>query len=198
MAINVRSLQFDGVVEIVPDKFGDERGFFCEIYNRETFATAGIDLDWCQDNFSHSAPAGVLRGLHYQCEPAAQDKLVRVGRGSIFDVIVDIRHGSPTFGKWVSVIISAGKWNQVLIPKGFAHGLLTLEPDTEVIYKVTAHYSPQCDRIIRYDDPDIGIDWPAKELKPVISGKDAAAPRLAEIDTGFVYRADQLETAEIR
>ncbi len=180
--VEVRALGLDGVLEIIPKKFGDSRGFFSETYNREALAAHGVGLTFVQDNHSHSAAAGVLRGLHYQLPPMAQAKLVRVVRGRIFDVAVDIRNGSPTFGKWVSCVISAADWNQILVPAGFAHGFLTLEPDTEVIYKVTAGYSPAHDRGIRYDDPQIGIDWPTKGLTVTLSDKDAKAPLLAAAD----------------
>ncbi len=177
--VEIRPLGLDGVLEIVPKKFGDERGFFSETYNRDAFARHGVDLTFVQDNHSYSAAAGVLRGLHYQLPPKAQAKLVRVVRGRIFDVAVDIRRGSPNFGRWVSCVLSSDAWNQILVPVGFAHGFLTLEPDTEVIYKVTEAYSPAHDRGIRYDDPEIGIDWPLAGLTAVLSEKDAKAPNLA-------------------
>jgi dTDP-4-dehydrorhamnose 3,5-epimerase len=158
--MQVRPLGLDGVFEISPRKFGDDRGFFSETYNAKSFAEAGIDLTFVQDNHSYSAAKGVVRGLHYQLPPFAQDKLVRVTRGAILDVAVDIRKSSPTFGKWVALEVSAEKWNQILVPKGFAHGFMTLVENTEVIYKVTEYYSPEHDRSIRFDDPAIGIDWP--------------------------------------
>ncbi|WP_028033152.1 dTDP-4-dehydrorhamnose 3,5-epimerase [Chelativorans sp. J32] len=182
----VRELELDGVLEIVPAKFADERGFFSETYNAAAFAAAGITLDFVQDNHSLSVPAGTVRGLHFQTPPFAQDKLVRVVRGAIFDVAVDIRVGSPTFGRWVGVELSAREWNQLLVPKGFAHGFMTLEPETEVVYKVTALYSREHDRAIRFDDPTIGIPWP-EGFTPLLSPKDRAAPLLAEVETGFRY-----------
>ncbi len=177
--LEVRALGLDGVLEIVPKRFGDARGFFIETYNAERFRGAGIDLLFLQDNHSYSAAAGVVRGLHYQLPPRAQDKLLRVIRGSILDVAVDIRLGSPTFGKWVAVEISADKANQILIPKGFAHGFVTLVPDTEVLYKVTDTYSPEHDRSIRFDDPAIGIEWPSIAGGFQLSDKDLKAPTLA-------------------
>ncbi|WP_153772176.1 dTDP-4-dehydrorhamnose 3,5-epimerase [Labrenzia sp. CE80] len=183
-----KNLGLDGVIEIVPDKFGDQRGFFSETYNAQTYAEAGIALDFLQDNHSWSAEKGVLRGLHFQKPPFAQDKLVRVTRGSVFDVIVDIRQGSPTFAKWVGVEISADKWNQVLVPKGFAHGFVTLEPQTEFLYKVTNYYSKECDRSIRFDDPEIGVEWGVDPQSVILSDKDRLAPLLADIDTGFTYK----------
>ena len=145
-------------------------------------AEAGYDLDFVQDNHSYSAAAGVLRGLHYQTPPQAQDKLLRVTRGSAFDVAVDIRRGSPDFGRWVSVLLTADKGNQILVPRGYAHGFVTLEPDTEVQYKVTAPYSPANDRAVRFDDPAIGIDWPLAGDALTLSDKDRAAPLLADAD----------------
>jgi len=180
--MEIRELGLGGVLEIVPKRFGDARGFFSETYNAKTFGESGIDLLFIQDNHSYSAQPGVVRGLHYQLPPRAQDKLLRVVRGRIFDVAVDIRRGSPTFGKWVGLEISAEKGNQILIPKGFAHGFLTLEPDTEVIYKVTDTYSPEHDRSIRFDDAAIGIAWPGIEGGPQLSDKDAKAPLLANAE----------------
>jgi len=179
--MELRALPIDGLVEITPAKFGDERGFFSETYSRQRFAAAGIAIDWVQDNHSLSAEAGVLRGLHYQIAPFAQDKLVRVLRGSIFDVAVDLRRDSPSFGKWASRILSAEAWNQLLVPKGFAHGFLTLEPGVEVTYKVSAPYTPAAERAIRWDDPDIAIAWPLAGKPPILSAKDAVAPYFAAL-----------------
>jgi dTDP-4-dehydrorhamnose 3,5-epimerase len=185
--MNIRQLELDGVFEIVPTKHGDDRGFFSETWNRDALAKVGIDLAFVQDNHSHSSAPGTLRGLHYQSPPYAQAKLVRVVRGAIFDVAVDIRKGSPTFGRWISLEVSSQRWNQLLVPVGFAHGFVTLTPDTEVIYKVDAVYSPDHDRSIRYDDPTIGIRWPI-ELPPFqLSKKDREAPLLADSDPGFFY-----------
>lgn len=183
--IEIRPIGFECVLEIVPARHGDARGFFSETWNRQTLAKAGIDFDFVQDNHSLSVDAGTLRGLHFQSPPRAQAKLIRVVRGAIFDVVVDIRKGSPHFGKWASVEVSAEKWNQVLVPEGFAHGFVTLERNTEVIYKVTDIYSPEHDRAIRYDDPQIAVDWPTALAPFKVSAKDAAAPMLADIDTGF-------------
>jgi len=182
----VRPLGLPGLFEIVPVKHGDERGFFSETYNAADLAQAGIGLTFVQDNHALSGTAGVLRGLHYQLPPVAQDKLVRVVRGRIFDVAVDIRQNSPTFGQWVGLEVSAEAWNQILVPVGYAHGYLTLEPGTEVIYKVSAPYSPAHERAIRCDDPAIGIAWPVMADEYRVSAKDAAAPLLAgaEIFTG--------------
>jgi dTDP-4-dehydrorhamnose 3,5-epimerase len=177
--LEVNPLGIDGVLEIIPKRHGDARGFFMETYNAERFSQAGIDLTFVQDNHSYSAAAGVLRGLHYQLAPRAQDKLLRVIRGSILDIAVDIRRASNTFGKWVALEVSAEKGNQILVPKGFAHGFVTLVPDTEVLYKVTDTYSPEHDRSIRFDDPAIGIDWPSLAGGFQLSDKDLRAPLLA-------------------
>lgn len=177
-----------GVLEIIPRRFGDSRGFFSETWQRDRFRQAGINVDWMQDNQSFSADVHVLRGLHFQLAPQAQDKLIRVLRGSVFDVAVDIRPGSSTFGKWVSCVLSAATFNQFYIPKGFAHGFLTLTPEVEVLYKVSAPYAPECDRAISWNDPLIGIEWPLeKGAQPSLSAKDAAAPLLADIASSLAF-----------
>ena len=175
-----RATGLDGVVEIIPNRISDERGYFAETYSHEKFLKAGIDLEWVQDNQSLSVRKGVLRGLHFQVAPFAQDKLIRVLRGAIFDVAVDIRGGSPSFGKWVSCVLSAEAFNQLLVPKGFAHGFLTLEANTEVLYKVSAPYAPACDRAIRHDDPALAINWPLPAHELTLSLKDRNAPFLSE------------------
>ena len=179
--MELRPLGLHGVIEIIPKKFGDARGFFAETYARGSFRAAGIAQDWVQDNQSYSREAGVLRGLHFQVSPFAQDKLIRVLRGAIFDVAVDIRKGSPSFGRWVSRTLSAAAFNQLLVPKGFAHGFVTLEPDTEVYYKVSAPYSAACERSIFYGDPALDIAWPLPISGPILSDKDRKAPKLADI-----------------
>lgn len=181
--MDIRPLGLEGVLEIVPRRFEDSRGFFSETHNAQSLADAGIELQFVQDNHSFSKIKGTVRGLHYQLPPRAQDKLVRVVRGAIFDVAVDIRRSSPNFGKWTALEISAEKWNQFLIPKGFAHGFITLTNDTEVIYKVTDHYSPEHDRSIRFDDPAIGIHWPVPPSGVRLSDKDRDAPLLADAET---------------
>jgi dTDP-4-dehydrorhamnose 3,5-epimerase len=183
--IEVRPLGLGGVLEIRPLRLADERGFFSEVWSEHAFAEAGIDMHFVQDNHSLSRDVGVLRGLHFQVPPFAQDKLIRVSRGAVFDVAVDIRRGSSTYGRWVGARLSAAEWNQVLIPSGCAHGLLALEPDTEVQYKVSAPYSREHDRAIRWDDPAIGIEWPIDRAALILSDKDRAAPLLADVDTGF-------------
>jgi dTDP-4-dehydrorhamnose 3,5-epimerase len=187
MMVQVRPLALPGILEIRPARHGDHRGFFSEVWSAAALSEHGIDTAFVQDNHSYSADAGVLRGLHYQVPPMAQSKLVRVTRGAIFDVAVDIRHGSPMFGRWIGQTISAAAWNQILVPEGFAHGFVTLERDTEVIYKVSAPYSPAHERAIRYDDAAIGIDWPLVGGPPTLSARDAAAPMLGETATVFHY-----------
>lgn len=184
-----RPLPLSGAYEIIPSKFGDERGFFCETYNEKLFAENGITIDFVQDNHSFSASQGVLRGLHFQTPPVAQDKLVRVTRGRVFDVLVDVRLGSVTYKKWIGVEVSAEKWNQVFVPKGFLHGFVTLEDNTEFLYKVSAAFAPECDRSVRFDDPEIGIEWPLPIDQIQLSSKDKNAPLLAEIETGFTFGA---------
>lgn len=170
---------------ITPVRHEDARGFFAETYNKRALAEAGIEIDFVQDNHSFSRTRGTLRGLHFQCPPAAQTKLVRVVRGAILDVVVDCRIGSPTYGRHVMVEISAAAGNQILCPKGFAHGTLTLEPDTELIYKVDAHYAPDLDRGIRFDDPDLAIPWPLPDGELLLSDRDRALPNLRDLPAVF-------------
>lgn len=171
-----------GVLEVTPKRIGDARGFFAETWQRDQFAAAGINVSWIQDNQSRSTEKGVLRGLHLQIAPAAQQKLIRVLTGVIFDVAVDVRPGSPSFGLWVTRELSAEAFNQLLIPAGFAHGFLTLSPEAEVFYKVDAPYMPAAERSIRWNDPALAIPWPlALGEIPLLSAKDAAAPTLADI-----------------
>lgn len=170
---------------IVTERYGDERGFFSEVYNAGRFAEAGIDVSFVQDNHSLSAQTGVLRGLHFQVPPFAQDKLVRVIRGRILDVAVDLRRSSGTFGKYVAVEISADNFRQLYVPRGFAHGFITREPNTEVIYKVTGFYSAEHDRGVIWNDPQLGIDWGAARKDVVLSDKDASLPTLADASDLF-------------
>src|SRR3954452_17220292 len=164
---------------ILPKKFGDHRGFFSEVYSRKALAEVGILTEFIQDNHSLSVEKGVLRGLHYQVAPMAQDKLIRVVKGAILDVAVDVRRSSPTFGKHVTAMLSADNWRQVFVPVGFAHGFVTLEPNTEVIYKVSAYYSPAHERGIKWNDPALGIDWGVTEGQAILSGRDQSHPLLA-------------------
>lgn len=168
----------------------DSRGFFSETYRRDQLEAAGIKADFVQDNCSRSREAGTLRGLHYQLEPAAQAKLVRVTAGAVFDVIVDIRQGSPAFGRWFGFILSAGNNRQLYVPRGFAHGFCTLAPDTEVHYKVDHYYSPPHDRGIAWDDPELGIHWPVTQ--PVLSEKDRKHPPLRLADNTFIWEDSKL------
>ena len=170
---------------VTPKKHGDARGFFSEVYKRSDWESAGLNYTFVQDNHSHSAPVGTLRGLHFQTPPFAQDKLVRVVRGRILDGAVDIRRSSPTFGKHVAVELSAENWRQLFVPIGFAHGFVTLEPDTEVLYKVTALYSAPHDRGLAFDDPDLGVDWPLPPGGAVLSEKDRHWPRLRDLSDAF-------------
>lgn len=173
---------------IIPRRYGDTRGWFTETYNRDTFARIGIDITFIQDNHSLSAPAGTLRGLHFQMPPRGQDKLVRCIRGRIFDVAVDVRNGSPTYGQWVGAELTADNGHQLFVPIGFAHGFMTLEPDTEVAYKCSDTYAPEQDGGIAWNDPAIGIDWPMPAgTVPELSAKDQVQPLLADFDSPFPY-----------
>lgn len=175
-----------GVIVVTPDRFGDARGWFSETWNGPRLAASGIAIDFVQDNHSMSAASGTLRGLHFQRPPRAQDKLVRCTRGAILDVAVDVRKGSPTFGRWVGVELTAENRRQLLVPKGFLHGFVTREPDTEVMYKCSDVYAPDCDGGIRWNDPDLGIDW-GLTGDPVLSAKDQAAALLKDWDSPFVW-----------
>jgi dTDP-4-dehydrorhamnose 3,5-epimerase len=171
----------------VPERIGDQRGFFSEVWNARDFSAAGIDAVFVQDNHVLSPVKGTLRGLHYQIPPAAQGKLVRVSRGSIFDVVVDIRRGSPNFGRHVHAILTADNWRQVWVPPGFAHGYCTLEDDTEVLYKVTEYYSPEHDRGIRWNEPALMIEWPVPPEAVIVSERDRKLPPLAGQSDLFDY-----------
>lgn len=168
-----------------PQRHGDARGFFSETWNRRRFAEAGIDHDFIQDNHAFSSEAGTLRGLHFQIPPFAQAKLVSCPRGAVYDVAVDLRRGSQSFGRHVGVVISAAEWNQVLVPVGFAHGYCTLEPDTIVAYKVTAPYAPGSERGVRWDDPALGIAWPLEPAAAILSGRDRGLPLLSALGDLF-------------
>lgn len=185
--MNISPLAIPEVKVFRPSKHGDRRGFFSETYNKQTLSEAGIALDFVQDNHSFSADPGTIRGLHFQTPPFAQDKLVRVVRGRILDIAVDLRHGSPTFGRHVTAEISAHEWNQILVPVGFAHGVVTLEPDTELIYKVTNYYSAAHDKGVRWDDPALEIQWPVTEAQAILSDKDRKQPLLRELQAYFTY-----------
>ena len=185
MTVNILALSLPEVIVLSPKKHGDSRGFFSEVYNKQALADAGIDIDFVQDNHAFSADRGTVRGLHFQTPPFAQDKLVRVVRGAIFDVAVDLRRGSATYGQHVSVVLSAEAWNQILVPIGFAHGLMTLEPNTEVVYKVSNYYSPDHDEGLLWSDPALDIPWPIPADEVLLSDKDRKQPRLSELIAPF-------------
>ncbi len=182
--MKIEKTELEGVLIIEPDVFGDERGWFMESYNKNKLKEqSGIETEFVQDNHSMSVKAGVLRGLHFQKEPYAQSKLVRCTKGKVLDVAVDLRKDSPTFKKWISIELTGENKKQVFIPRGFAHGFLTLVDDTEIQYKTDNMYSKECDRGIRYNDPEIGVNW--GEIEPILSQKDTEAPFLKDSDTEF-------------
>lgn len=183
--MNIIKTEINEVLIIEPKVFGDHRGWFTETYSKEKFKKIGIDIDFIQDNHSFSSEKGTLRGLHFQLNPKAQTKLVRCTKGKILDVAVDIREGSPTYKKWVAVELSEENKKQLLVPKGFAHGFITLTENVEVQYKVDEYYSPENDRSIRFDDPEINVDWGIEN--PILSDKDLNAPMLSESDANFKY-----------
>jgi len=185
--VEISKTALPGVLLLKPARFGDDRGFFSESWNRQRLAAQGIDIDFVQDNHSMSATVGTVRGLHYQSPPHAQAKLVRCGRGRFLDVAVDARRGSPTYGNWVGVELSHENGLQLLIPEGFLHGFVTRAPDTEIIYKCSDYYAPECDGAVRFDDPDIGIDWGIDTDAAVLSDKDRDAPPFATFDSPFTY-----------
>lgn len=185
--MQIEDTALPGVKILTPRRFGDHRGFFSESWSRQVMAGHGLEFDFVQDNHSLSATPGTIRGLHFQAPPHAQDKLVRCGKGCLFDVAVDIRKGAPTYGQWVGVELSFENGRQLLVPAGFAHGFVTRAPDTEIIYKCTDYYAPQTEGALRWDCPEIGIDWGLDGAEPVLSEKDAIAPGLAELDSPFTY-----------
>lgn len=185
MPVEIVPLAIDAVKLVRTPRFGDARGHFSETWNRRAFAEAGLDVDFVQDNASLSCLPGTIRGLHFQTPPAEQAKLVRVTRGRIYDVAVDLRARSPTYGRFVGVELDAEDGAQLFVPVGFAHGFCTLEPNTEVAYKVSGFFSRAHDTGIAWDDPDVGIAWPLAEREPVLSEKDGKLPRLAEIAPPF-------------
>lgn len=174
-----------GLVVVKPAVFGDARGFFLETYSRKAFAEAGLDYEFVQDNHARSGPKGVLRGLHFQLPPATQAKLVWVVRGAVLDVVVDLRVGSPTYKKWYGVELTEDNFLRLMVPRGFAHGYVTLTEGAEFMYKVDAPYSPAHDAGIAWNDPEIGIDWPLAD--PILSDKDARQPTLASLGSPFAY-----------
>lgn len=184
-AMNIEATPIPDVRLITPKRHGDHRGFVSEVYSRRALMAAGIDIDFVQDNHSLSAMAGTVRGLHYQVPPMAQAKLIRVAHGAIYDVAVDLRRRSPTFGQHVGVILSADAWNQILVPVGFAHGFCTLAPDTEVLYRLSKDYSPAHERALLWNDEALRIDWPVAIEDAVLSERDRRNPRLSELTDLF-------------
>lgn len=185
--MHIEDTGLSGLLVITPPRFGDERGFFGETYSRDKLAAHGITLEFVQDNHSLSSQIGTVRGLHFQAPPRAQAKLVRCGRGVLFDVAVDLRRGSPSYGKWFGCELSFENGRQLLIPAGFAHGFVTRAPETEIIYKCSDIYAPQTEGALAWDDPDLGIDWGLEGIAPILSGKDALAGAFADFDSPFVY-----------
>ncbi|MEO0965363.1 MAG: dTDP-4-dehydrorhamnose 3,5-epimerase [Planctomycetota bacterium] len=186
----IESLAIPEVKLITPKRFGDHRGFFMETFSAPKLAEHGIARDWVQDNHSLSEHPGVLRGLHYQAPPHAQAKLVRVVAGRVWDVAVDVRKGSPTYGQWAAAELSAENDQQMFVPEGFAHGFVTLEPGTAFLYKVSDTYAPQAEGGVAWDDPALALPWPLDGIEPRLSEKDTRLPRLAELDSPFVYDAE--------
>ena len=179
-------MPFDQIKLINPQRHGDHRGFFAETYSRRKYSEFGIDVEFVQDNHSLSREVGTLRGLHFQSPPHAQAKLVRCGRGALFDVAVDIRRGSPTYGQWQGYELTAENGHQLYIPVGFAHGFVTLEPDSEIVYKCSDYYAPETEAAVLWNDPNIGINWPT-EADPILSNKDALAPLLSDLESPFIF-----------
>ncbi|MEP2827785.1 MULTISPECIES: dTDP-4-dehydrorhamnose 3,5-epimerase [Alphaproteobacteria] len=184
--MEITETKLSGVKLLKPRRFGDHRGFFAETYSRRVYTEMGVDDEFIQDNHSLSAAVGTVRGLHFQAPPHAQAKLVRCGRGAVFDMAVDIRRGSPTYGQWAGYELSAENGAQLYIPVGFAHGFATLVPDSEIIYKCSDYYAPETEGALLWDDPDIGIEWPVTG-EAVLSEKDAIAPLLADFNSPFTF-----------
>ena len=183
--MHVEKTALQGIILLTPKRFDDARGFFSESWSKRTMAEHGLDYDWVQDNHSLSSRVGTVPGLHFQAPPHTQDKLVRCGRGALFVVAVDIRRGSPTYGHWVGYELSFENGRQLLVPVGFLHGFATLQPDTEILYKCSDYYVPECDGAVRFDSLD--IDWNLRGLEPVLSQKDANAPAFADFESPFVW-----------
>jgi dTDP-4-dehydrorhamnose 3,5-epimerase len=177
--------EIDGIKLLAPVRYEDARGSFSEIYNAERFRQAGIACEFVLDSLSLSHRPGTVRGLHFQAPPHAQDKLIRVARGAVFDVVVDIRGTSPTFGRHCTFRLDSRTGTQLFVPRGFLHGFCTLEPDTEVVYKLSALYAPEAEYGVLWNDPDLGIEWPVSPTEAVLSAKDAGAPRLRDVPRFF-------------
>jgi len=187
--MQILDTEFEEIKLLMPVRHHDSRGFFSEVFKEDLLRECGINVNFIQENHALSACKGVVRGLHFQIPPFAQAKLLRVAAGSIFDVTVDIRWGSPSFGHHVAVVVSAGEWNQIFIPEGFAHGYCALEPNTEVIYKVNRYYSTEHDRGLLWNDPALGILWPLRLGEAVLSDRDRSHPVLADLPRYFEYSA---------
>jgi dTDP-4-dehydrorhamnose 3,5-epimerase len=185
--MKIERLEIPDILLVTPTRHGDPRGFFSETFRADVFAAHGVEATFVQDNHAFSARKGVLRGLHFQIPPHAQGKLVRCIRGAILDVGVDIRIGSPSYGRHVAVELSAANWHQLWVPSGFAHGYVTLQDDCEVVYKTTCHYAPEYDRGIAWDDPALGIDWPLSADAVILSDRDKSHPRLANAERAFHF-----------
>jgi dTDP-4-dehydrorhamnose 3,5-epimerase len=183
----VADADMPGMRVIVPRRHRDDRGFFSEVWREDAMRHAGIDVGFVQENHALSRPVGTIRGMHFQIGTTAQAKLIRCSRGSILDVAVDIRRGSPTFGRHLKIVLSSENWKQLYVPVGFAHGYCTLEPDTEVIYKVTAYYDAASERGLAWDDPEVGIEWPVTSDRAVLVARDRNHPRLAELPDFFPF-----------
>lgn len=190
MTVEVIPKPLSGVFLLIPQRFLDKRGFFSEAWSQRNLSEAGINVNFLQENHSLSHKIGTLRGLHFQSPPYAQTKLVRCGKGSFFDVVVDIRIGSPTYGQWVGEELSFDNGKQLLIPVGFLHGFVTLEPNTEVIYKCSEYYAPEFEGSVRFDDLDINIDWGIDPESAILSEKDANAPLLKDLNSPFILRSE--------
>ena len=185
MSLKVQSLEIAGVKLLTPARYSDDRGFFSETWNAERFRAVGIEADFVQDNHSLSLQAGTIRGLHFQAPPFAQAKLVRVLRGAIIDIAVDVRRASPTYGKWVKAELSAENGVQIFVPRGFLHGFATLTPHTEIAYKVDNYYSQECDGAVLWNDPELAIDWGTDMADAKLSQKDANAPSFKDFVSPF-------------
>ena len=190
--MQVERFEIEDIFVIIPAQHGDHRGFFSETYRESFLSTQGVNANFVQDNHVYSAESGVLRGLHYQTPPHPQGKLLRCVRGAILDVGMDIRKGSPTYGRHVAVELSAANWKQLWVPPGFAHGYVTLDAHCEVIYRVTDYWAPDCERGIAWDDPSLGIDWRVSPTKLILSDRDRRNPRLADVEPSFLYKRRDL------
>ena len=183
--MQIDTFDIAGPLLLAPARHGDARGFFSEVFRQDRFEAAAGAVGFVQDNHSRSQKRGVIRGLHYQAPPFAQGKLVRVTRGAVYDVAVDARRGSPSYGRHVGVELSEANWRQLWVPPGFLHGFCTLTDDVEFLYKVTSYYSPEHDGAVAFDDPELGIDWPLDGIEPLVSDKDRRAPAFADMPAVF-------------